>query len=174
MSETSPQNQGTAPVAANAHRRWEWFWRIISGLMVITIGWVAWVMYQVMPRSVVTPLVYESQLGRIRTPASGTSEGAATPQAAAPVAQPSPRAAAADLAMDQAQAAMRAGAHQAAADVQAAALTRAEELERGGGLKLATEITTPLAETRSSSKKNAQGHTGTAPPAAADAAGKAR
>lgn len=171
MSETSPQKQGTAPVAANTQRQWEWFWRIIAGLIVITICWVAWVMYQIMPRSVVTQLAYESQIRPIRTqqPASGTSEVAATQPAPAPVAQPASEA---DLALDQAQAAMRAGAHQASADVQAAALAKGEETGRGEKLKLSTEITTPFAERRSSPPKILEGHPSA--PAAADAAGKAR
>jgi hypothetical protein len=48
--------------------------------------------------------------------------------------------------MDQAQAAMRAGAHQASADVQAAALETTEQKIKGEGLRLATELSTPLAE----------------------------
>lgn len=171
MSETRIQKQEPAPVAVNPQRQWEWFWRIIAGLMVIIVGWAAWVMYQIMPRSVVTPLVYESQARPIRTQqsATGTSEAAATQPAPAPVAQPASEA---DLAMDQAQAAMRAGAHQASADVRAAALTKGEETGRGEKLKLSTEITTPFAERRSSPPKILEGHPSA--PAAADAAGKAR
>lgn len=178
MSETRPQEPGTAPVTANTPRQWEWFWRIIAGLIVIIIGWVAWVMYQIMPRSVVTPLVYESQSRLIHTQqsASGTSAVAATQQqAGALIVQPTPEAAAADLAMDQAQAAMRAGGHQASADVQAAALTKGEEPARGEKLKLSTEITTPIAETRSFPTKNPEGQSGVAPSVpAADASGKTR
>ena len=152
MSETRPQEQGAAPVAANAHGRWEWFWRIIAGLIVITIGWVAWVIYQITPRSVVTPLVYEVQARSMRAQQSGggMSEVAPTQQAASAVPPRStPEVAAADVAMQQAQAAMHAGAHQASADVQAAGLTQVEEAKRGEMLKLSTEITTPLTERRS-------------------------
>ncbi len=148
-----PQEQGTATAAAHAPRQWEWFWRIIAGLIAITIGWVAWVMYQIMPRSVVTPLVYESQARQIGAQsAGGASQVAATQPASALAAPPAPHTSAADLAMEQAQAAMRAGAHQASADVQAAGLARAEEPGRGEMLKLSTEITTPLAERASPSK----------------------
>jgi len=149
MSETKPQEEGTGPIAANAHRQWEWFWRIIAGLIAITIGWVAWVMYQIMPRSVVTPLVYEAQVGQSRAQrsAGGTPEvAAAQPPASALVSRPAPQATAADVALAQAQAAMRAGAHQASADVQAAGIARTEQSERADMLKLSTEITTPLAE----------------------------
>jgi hypothetical protein len=50
--------------------------------------------------------------------------------------------------MDPALAAARAGAHQSSADVQAAALEKAgaEEPVKREGLKLSTEIRTPLGE----------------------------
>lgn len=155
MSETTLQE--TAPAQVNVRGRWEWFWRIIAGLMLVTIGWVAWVAYQIMPRSVVTPLAYASQDKQIAT------------QATAPAStQPAP--AAADLAMAEAQAALRDGAHQASADVQAAALAKVEQAVRGEGLKLSTEITTPLAERQSPRKNEQDSSPGTAPsaPAATD------
>jgi len=141
---------GTTTGAAKKPRPWEWFWRSVAVLILLTIGWVAWVMYQIMPRSVVTPLAFESQVRSIaaQPPASAMSEVAATQQAA----RPAPERAAADLAMEQAQAAMRAGAHQASADVQAAALPTTEESGQSEKLKLSTEITTPLAEGQSPAK----------------------
>ncbi len=169
MSQTKQQEQGPAP--AGARKDLELFWRIIAGPVLVIIGWTVWVLYQITPRSVVTPLAYESQIRPIRTqpsaaPAAGT---VASPQsaAAAPAAQAgaaaeaAPQASpdAAALAMDQAQAGARTGAHQTSADVHAAALDerkdqlrRAEPLERDG-LKLSPEITTPLAERRRNPKK---------------------
>ncbi len=173
MSQVNQQEQGAAATKPRVRKHWELFWRIIAGLMLVIIGWTVWVLYQITPRSVVTPLVYESQVKPLGTQPSATGAAGtmASPQPAAappaaqegaaalPVPQLSPEAAAAALAMDQAQAAARSGAHQASADVQAAALEkreeqrqRAEQLERGG-LKLAPEITTPLAERNRIPKK---------------------
>jgi hypothetical protein len=173
MSQTNQQEHGAAPTKPRVRKDWELFWRIIAGLMVIIIGWIVWVLYQITPRSVVTPLVYESQVKPLGTQQSATGAvsavvslqpAAATPAAqegaaALPVPQPAPEAAAAALAMDQAQSGARSGAHQASADVQAAALEKREEqlqrleqLERGG-LKLSPEITTPLVERKRIPKK---------------------
>lgn len=172
MSQSNEQEQGGAPAKPKARKGLELFWRIIAGLMLITIGWIAWVLYQIAPRSVVTPMAYAHQVQTVNTrqsaadtavtissPASTVDGGGARPEAAAGLSQASPEAAAAVMAMDQAQAAARDGAHQASADVQAAAmderkerLQRAEPLERDG-LKLSTEITTPLAERKRTSKK---------------------
>lgn len=174
MSQTNQQEQGSAPARPRRVRKdLELFWRIIAGLMVIIIGWIIWVMYQITPRSVVTPLVYEYQVKRVNTQQSATGAAGtiASPQspAPAPAAQPgatavavpqaSPEAAAATLAMDQAQAGARTGAHQSSADVQAAALEKREEQLkreeqfRRERLKLSTEITTPLVERKRIPKK---------------------
>jgi hypothetical protein len=164
MSQTNQQEQGAARAKPRVRKDLELFWRIIAGLLVVIIAWILWVLYQISPRSVVTPLVYAYQVKPVGTQQSATAAAGtiASPQspAAAPasqagatavaVPQASPEAAAAALAMDQAQAGARSGAHQASADIQAAALDerneqlqRAEPLERDG-LKLSPEITTPL------------------------------
>lgn len=140
-----------APVQAKPRKDWELFWRIIAGLMLIVIGWVVWVLYQISPRSVVTPLVYEVQAGRSGTqpaePGAAAAKPAAQQEAGAHAATaPAPEAAAALLRMEQAQAGLRAGAHQSSADVQAAAPEPQFEPIRGERLKLSTEITTPLVE----------------------------
>lgn len=195
MSQTNQQEQGAAPTKPRVRKDWELFWRIIAGLMVVIIGWTVWVLYQITPRSVVTPLVYESQVKPLGTQQSATGaasavaslQPAAAPPAAQegaaalPVPQPVPEAAAAALAIDQAQAGVRTGAHQSSADVQAAALEKREEQLkreqqlRRERLKLSTEITTPLAERKRIPKKQ-QGKPDGAPPvpAATDAAGKVR
>jgi hypothetical protein len=162
MSQTKQQEQGAAPTGAR--KDLELFWRIIAGLMVIIIAWVAWVLYQISPRSVVTAQVYEFQVKPVGRPVTGAVSAVASvqPSAATPAAQevaaavtvpqPASEAATAALAMDQAQAGARTGAHQSSADIQAAALEqrndqlrRVEPLERDG-LKLSPEITTPLVE----------------------------
>ena len=173
MSQTNQQEQGAAPTKPRVRKNWELFWRIIAGLMLVIIGWIVWVLYQITPRSVVTPMAYEFQVKSLGTqqPATGAAGTMASPQptaaasaaqpgaAAVAVPQPSPEAAAAALAMDEAQAGARTGAHQSSADVQAAALEerkeqlqRVEPLERDG-LKLSPEITTPLAERKRIPKK---------------------
>ena len=173
MSQTNQQEQGAAPTERRVRGDLELFWRIIAGLMVIIIGWSLWVLYQITPRSVVTPLVYESGANRIGTqqPATGAAGTVASPQsaAAAPAAQPgaaadavpqaASEAAAADSSMDKAQAAARSSADQASAGNPAAAsdgrveqLLGAEQL-RQDGLKLSPEITTPLVERKRIPKK---------------------
>lgn len=191
MSQTKQQEQGAAPT--RVRKDWELFWRIIAGLMLLIIGWIAWVLYQITPRSVVTPLVYESQIKPLVTqqPAAASAVPSLQPAAAPPAAQegaaalplpqPAPEAAAAALAMEQAQAGARTGAHQSSADVQAAALEKREEQLRRDEqlrrerLKLSTEITTPLAE-KKKIPKTQEGKTDDAPPvpAATGAAGKIR
>lgn len=169
MSETKQQEQGAAP--AKVRGDMELFWRIIAGLIVIVIGWSLWVLYQITPRSVVTPLVYESEAKRIaaQKSANGAAAATASPQspAAAGAAQPgagastTPQAssepAAADTAMDRSQAAARSSADQASAGIPAAAPEKREEhprsTERQEGLKLSTEITTPLVERKSVPKE---------------------
>ncbi|MBI5910456.1 MAG: hypothetical protein HY848_10940 [Betaproteobacteria bacterium] len=185
MSQTNQQPQGAAPVKAKPRKDWELFWRIIAGLMIVVIAWIIWVLYQITPRSVVTPLVYESQVKRSGTQQSETGAADASPQlapaksagqqavSAPPVPQPTHGATAAALLMDQAQAAMRSGAHQSSADVQAAALEQRIEPVRGERLKLSTEITTPLVEKKSVPKQRKAPPDGV-PPVPATTAGKVR
>jgi hypothetical protein len=159
MSQTMEQEQRPAPAKPGERKGMELFWRIIAGLILVTIAWVLWVVYQIAPRSVATPLAYEAgakSMGKLQT-AAGAGVPGALPTASTLAAQAmTPRVlpaepAAADLAMEQAQAAARAGAHQASADVQAAHLERDQRNEREPerlkmeGLKLSTEIATPPA-----------------------------
>jgi MSHA biogenesis protein MshN len=70
------------------------FWRVMAGLMVVVVAWVGWVLWQVMPRSVVTDRAYQSfaQLRAAPQPpapvalAAAVSEPAAAPLAPAPAA----------------------------------------------------------------------------------------
>lgn len=158
MSQTKQQPQGAAPVKAKPRKDWELFWRIIAGLMIVVIAWIIWVLYQITPRSVVTPLVYEFQAKRSGTQPSDAGAAGASPQSApakaagqpatgAPsVPQPTPDATAAALLMDQAQAALRAGSHQSSADIQAASPALRIDPVRGERLKLSTEMATPPVE----------------------------
>ncbi len=178
MSETNQQRQGAAPPKLGARKNDELFWRIIAGLMLVIIGWIVWVLYQISPRSLITPLVYESQAKPMGTPAAAAAASPRpppAPPAALPSTQIAPDAAAAALAMDQAQAAARSGAHQASADVQAETLEKRQEAVQGARLKLSTEITTPLAEKKwIPQQQEGKADGASTVPAATDAAGKAR
>jgi hypothetical protein len=48
------------PETAPAAPAREWFWRILAGLMLLMAAWVAWVAYQIMPASLVTPAAYDA------------------------------------------------------------------------------------------------------------------
>jgi hypothetical protein len=190
------QQQGAVAGSPRPRKDWELFWRIIAGLMLLIIAWALWVLYQITPRSVVTPLAYANPIRSIGShqPASGASaaatvQPAATPPASVPaqpaVMPPAPataqpaaasqapaaEATPADVAMDRAQAAARAGAHQASADVRASSPEKTEQPTQGVGLRLATEISMPAAQKPAGLKtpedRSGGGH-------AADAAGKQR
>ena len=170
MNQTKQQESGADKVKPRPRKGWESFWRIIAALMLLVIVWVAWVMYQIIPRSVVTPLAYANQGKPVGT--SQPAEGAASASApAAPL--PTPESTAADAAMALAQAAMQSGAHQSSADVAAATLEQKPEQVKGDGLRLATEISTPLAA-KNRTQTDGKGEGAPAAPVAAGAAGKDR
>ena len=177
MSESIEQGQGAGPANPRPRKNAELFWRMVAGLMLVVIAWVIWVLYQISPRSVVTPLAYELRTTSANAPSSAASAAAsaqasAAPPAFSPLNQIAPDAAA-TLAMERAQAAARSGAHQASADVQAATVETREEAVQGERLKLATEITTPLVE-RKWTPQQQDGKSDGAFPAATDVKGKTR
>jgi hypothetical protein len=152
MSQTDQQEHGGATAKPRVRKDWEMFWRIVAGLMLIVIAWVVWVLYQITPRSVVTPLAYEARVKAVgpAQKAGGAEAGAAAPPTtlaapAVPVEAPGAPA------LQRAAEAAAAGAHQASADAQAATSDKVQERPTGqeqltrDGLKLSTEITTPLA-----------------------------
>jgi len=55
----------------------EWFWRSVAFLVLIALGWVGWVFYQIQPHPIATELAEQAAAKRAATP---------TPVAAAPVA----------------------------------------------------------------------------------------
>ena len=159
MSQTKHQEQGTEAAAPRVRKDWELFWRIIAGLILLVIAWVAWVAYQIMPRSVVTPLAYATQVKPISM--QNSESGVAAPPVPAasvvPSAPPSPTETAAD------------------APVPAAAVETKALSVSGEGLRLATEISIPPAGKQEAATTQ-EGKPGSAPvvPAGAGAAGKTR
>ena len=63
--EASTGADGTAPpmqvrtVKPRADRG-EWFWRTLAALVLVAIGWVAWVGYQIWPRALATDLAFSA------------------------------------------------------------------------------------------------------------------
>ena len=113
----------------------EYFWRAMAVLMLIAVGWVAWLIWQLAPQSVVTDLAYESSKAKsglgntaARAPADGASPPAQQPALSVPVVPPSNPAVATSPAAGQ--------------PVPAASKGRAN-LDM---LRLATELTTPIPE----------------------------
>ena len=47
------------PAAGKAHHR-EWFWRIVTLLLTVGVGWVLWTAYQMLPRPLVTDLAFRA------------------------------------------------------------------------------------------------------------------
>jgi len=60
----------------------EWFWRVLAVLIIVALGWVAWVGWHLMPRSSVTPLALKSA-GQPR-PAVQAARAPAPPAVAQP------------------------------------------------------------------------------------------
>jgi len=149
MSQTKQQEQGAA-AEPEARKHWEWFWRIVAGLMLVVIAWVAWVLYQITPRSVVTPLAYTSQVRPISAappPAASAVPAAPAQEAAAPpVAQPGTAGAAGGASTDTAAAATQSGVRAVSVDAQAGSAEKTEEPVKAQGLRLATELSAPPAD----------------------------
>ena len=78
----------------------EWFWRTLAVLILVALGWVAWVAYQMWPRPVATELAYRTaDEARARAAAANAAatpaplsapEASATPAPASAVETPAP------------------------------------------------------------------------------------
>jgi MSHA biogenesis protein MshN len=84
MAEGSVAPQPVRPVAS-ASRRGEWFWRIVSALMLGALGWVGWVAWHVLlPRPpLATPAAYVAEKqaqARAKEPKVVKAEPVAEPQ----------------------------------------------------------------------------------------------
>lgn len=92
------------PAPANPRHR-EWFWRIVTVLLIVGVGWVLWTAYQLLPRPLVTNLAFmaaDEARSRakpvavrieipVEIPAKPPAAPAAEPVAAEPVAVEPPR-----------------------------------------------------------------------------------
>ena len=75
--------------ARGAH---EWFWRTIAALVLISLAWVAWVAYQLQPRSLVTPLALRLAQQAQAAPVVAQARPAALPVVEAPKLTEAPKA----------------------------------------------------------------------------------
>jgi len=108
----------------------DFFWRTMAMLMLFAVGWVAWLVWQLMPHPIVTELAYQSARGKIQAPAdvvSPRSDSAPALQAPPQPAAPPPSSPADDPPPKVAQ-------------------TRLAQADRVNVdmLRLATELTTPI------------------------------
>jgi MSHA biogenesis protein MshN len=109
------------------------FWRLMAAAMLFAVGWVAWVVWQMMPRPVVTELVYQ--------------QAKPVPVASTAISDPAPRVAVA-------AAAPRAEPIPAVVAAAPAAVAAPRAAGKGSVdmLRLATELTTPIPQRRSASR----------------------
>jgi MSHA biogenesis protein MshN len=111
----------------------DFFWRTMAMLMLFAVGWVAWLIWQLAPRTVVTELAYQSPRGKIPAPAIAASsrfDSAPAPQVAPPQPAPTLPAASSSAAADRPGAQAPLPQHPGKVNVDM--------------LRLATELTTPI------------------------------
>jgi hypothetical protein len=126
----------------------EWFWRFLAVVMLATVGWVLWIMYQINPQSLITKAGFEAAA---KARASQDAKGVITPAApataapatAAPATAAAATAAAADGAM---QGAASASAEAPKSPVQAVRAEPKEPPVNPERLKFADTIETPISE----------------------------
>jgi hypothetical protein len=70
----------------------EWFWRFLAAVMMVAVGWVAWIVYQLNPPPLATQAAYEAaaraRAGRTASGAIGTRPGTEAARPATETAQP--------------------------------------------------------------------------------------
>ena len=77
--------QTVAPGTAAPKQIGEWFWRFLALIMLATIGWIVWVVYQINPRPLVTDAAFEAAAkARASQDARGVITRAAVPVVAVP------------------------------------------------------------------------------------------
>ena len=135
----------------------ELFWVSMAVLMLVAVGWIGWVVWQMMPRPVATELAYQSLSGKTDAPkdvAPQPSPPAAVAVAAPVVAPPSGSPSAAPKSL---------------ASPSQAQTPSAVEPAKIDMLRLATELTTPIPRSRTVARSKG-GTTKSAKPQLAQAA----
>lgn len=85
-------------VAVPSRKDREWFWRIVAGLMIAAVGWVAWIAWQLQPRApIATEQAFKAAGSAQRKPAPAPTPVPSKPVPAqpAPAVKPAPEAVAA-------------------------------------------------------------------------------
>jgi MSHA biogenesis protein MshN len=95
-SEQAPQQVKPVSRARGGH---EWFWRIVSVLLLAAVGWVVWIAYQIRPQPIATDLAFKAAT-RVREPIAARPAAPMAPPVAAPQAAPPPPAPALEQAPD--------------------------------------------------------------------------
>ncbi len=148
MSQTKQHEQVAKPDQPRTRKDWEWFWRIVAVLMLAFISWAGWVLYQITPRSVVTPLAYAPQVKPIGAPQAAGGAQVPDAQSSEVTAQPATAPAESGQASGVVSTVPHAATAKSAADIPAgdpaANQDKKDEQIKGAGLRLATEISTPL------------------------------
>src|SRR5438128_454771 len=89
--DSKPQPQQVRAVPPQRGGR-EWFWRIVAGLMIVALGWVGWIAYQLQPKSgIATELAFqaaEEAKQKKQTPAPISAVPAPAPKPAAEAPKP--------------------------------------------------------------------------------------
>jgi len=80
--------QTDAPAAATKQYVGEWFWRFLALVMLATIGWVIWIIYQINPQPLVTEAAFKAAAKA--KAASQDAKGVITPAPQAAVEAPKP------------------------------------------------------------------------------------
>jgi len=135
-TEGMSRNAHSVPTRALAS---DFFWRTMALVMLLAVGWVAWVVWQLMPRPLVTELAYQNQGAKAlqaSSPPPAVSDQAPPAQAAVATAAPKPEAPA------------------PAPKVAEAAPQKAGK-PNFDMLRLATELTTPVPQPRPTASRSA-------------------
>jgi hypothetical protein len=79
-----------APPSAPKQYVGEWFWRFLALVMLATVGWVVWIIYQISPQPLVTEAAFKAaaKAKAASQDAKGLITPAAPPAAAPPGAAP--------------------------------------------------------------------------------------
>ena len=139
---TAAQQTAAAGAAAPKPQKMigEWFWRFLAVVMLVTVCWILWIIYQINPQPLITPAGFAAAA---KARASQGAKGVITPAAAPGTLAPGAGPAAVDSA---AQGAASAQAEAPKAPVQAPVAEPKEPPVNPERLKFADSIETPIPE----------------------------